>query len=75
MNDPIRRGTLEMTSAMLICGTIGWLVLLSGQPVLDVVFWRCVFGFATLLVACAALGFLRRGSLGREAFLDRKSVV
>ncbi|MFO6384524.1 EamA family transporter, partial [Pseudomonas aeruginosa] len=56
MNDPIRRGTLEMTSAMLICGTIGWLVLLSGQPVLDVVFWRCVFGFATLLVACAALG-------------------
>jgi drug/metabolite transporter (DMT)-like permease len=37
--------------------------------VLDVVFWRCVFGFATLLVACAALGFLRRGSLGREAFL------
>ncbi len=69
MNDPIRRGTLEMTSAMLICGTIGWLVLLSGQPVLDVVFWRCVFGFATLLVACAALGFLRRGSLGREAFL------
>lgn len=39
------------------------------QPVLDVVFWRCVFGFATLLVACAALGFLRRGSLGREAFL------
>ncbi|MFO5987106.1 EamA family transporter, partial [Pseudomonas aeruginosa] len=69
MNDPIRRGTLEMTSAMLICGTIGWLVLLSGQPVLDVVFWRCVFGFATLLVACAALGFLRRGSLGRKAFL------
>ncbi|RMS65917.1 hypothetical protein ALP65_00932 [Pseudomonas aeruginosa] len=69
MNDPIRRGTLEMTSAMLICGTIGWLVLLSGQPVLDVVFWRCVFGFAALLVACAVLGFLRRGSLGREAFL------
>ncbi|KSF81845.1 DMT family transporter [Pseudomonas paraeruginosa] len=69
MNDPIRRGTLEMTSAMLICGTIGWLVLLSGEPVLDVVFWRCVFGFAALLAACAALGFLRRGSLGRKAFL------
>lgn len=69
MNDPIRRGTLEMTSAMLICGTIGWLVLLSGEPVLDVVFWRCVFGFAALLAACSALGFLRRGSLGRKAFL------
>ena len=50
MNERIRRGTLEMISAMLICGTIGWLVVVSGQPVLDVVFWRCVFGAATLLV-------------------------
>ena len=27
-----------------------WFVLVSGQPVLDVVFWRCVFGTGTLLV-------------------------
>ena len=38
MDPALRRGWLEMIAAMLICGTIGWLVLLSGQPVLDVVF-------------------------------------
>ncbi|QRY78163.1 DMT family transporter [Pseudomonas sp. PDNC002] len=68
MNEQIRRGTLEMISAMLICGTIGWLVVVSGQPVLDVVFWRCAFGAATLLVICAAMGFLRPGILTRATF-------
>ncbi|WP_447749267.1 DMT family transporter [Pseudomonas nicosulfuronedens] len=68
MNEQIKRGTLEMVSAMLICGTIGWLVVVSGQPVLDVVFWRCVFGAATLLVICAAMGFLRPGILTRATF-------
>ncbi|UDL87836.1 DMT family transporter [Mesorhizobium sp. PAMC28654] len=53
------RGTIEMTAAMAILGTIGWFVVLSGQPVLDVVFWRCAFGAVTLLVICAALGLLR----------------
>lgn len=59
MDKSLRRGTLEMTAAMLISGTIGWFVLVSGQPVLDVVFWRCVFGAATLLLICAVFGFLR----------------
>ncbi|OWP51068.1 DMT family transporter [Pseudomonas nitroreducens] len=68
MNEGIRRGTLEMISAMLICGTIGWLVVVSGQPVLDVVFWRCVFGAATLLVICVAMGLLRPGVLTRATF-------
>lgn len=68
MSEGIRRGTLEMISAMLICGTIGWLVVVSGQPVLDVVFWRCVFGAATLLVICAAMGLLRPGVLTRATF-------
>ncbi|MCJ1885928.1 DMT family transporter [Pseudomonas sp. LA21] len=68
MNDGIKRGTLEMVSAMLICGTIGWLVLLSGQPVLDVVFWRCVFGAATLLLICGLMGLLRPGILTRATF-------
>lgn len=68
MNERIKRGTLEMVSAMLICGTIGWLVLLSGQPVLDVVFWRCVFGAATLLLICGVMGFLRPGILTRATF-------
>jgi len=57
--DNTARGTIEMTAAMAILGTIGWFVVLSGQPVLDVVFWRCAFGAMTLLVICAALGLLR----------------
>ncbi|MBT8769076.1 DMT family transporter [Metapseudomonas boanensis] len=69
MNNSIHRGSLEMVAAMLISGTIGWLVLVSGQSVLDVVFWRCVFGAATLLVVCALLGFLRPGVLTRETFI------
>lgn len=68
MDKSIQRGTLEMTAAMLICGTIGWLVLISGQPVLDVVFWRCVFGAATLLAACMLLGLMRPGVLSLASF-------
>ncbi|MFD2643411.1 DMT family transporter [Pseudomonas japonica] len=69
MDNSLRRGSLEMIGAMLISGTIGWFVLVSGQPVLDVVFWRCVFGAATLLLICAAMGFLRPGLLTRTTFL------
>ena len=69
MDNPIRRGSFEMTAAMLISGTIGWFVLVSGQPVLDVVFWRCVFGAGTLLLICAVFGFLRPGLLTRTTFL------
>ncbi|KQZ14690.1 multidrug DMT transporter permease [Mesorhizobium sp. Root554] len=53
------RGTIEMTAAMGILGTIGWFVVMSGQPAMDVVFWRCAFGALTLLVICAALGLFR----------------
>ena len=69
MDSSLRRGSLEMVAAMLISGTIGWFVLVSGQPVLDVVFWRCVFGAVTLLVICAAFGFLRPGVISRPALL------
>ncbi len=57
--DSTVRGTIEMTAAMTILGTIGWFVVMSGQPIMDVVFWRCAFGAVTLLVICAALGLLR----------------
>ncbi|MFI8559141.1 DMT family transporter [Pseudomonas putida] len=69
MDSALRRGSLEMVGAMLISGTIGWFVLVSGQPVLEVVFWRCVFGTATLLVICAAFGLLKVGVIGRTALL------
>ncbi|MDQ0572794.1 drug/metabolite transporter (DMT)-like permease [Variovorax paradoxus] len=54
------RGALEMSAAMVISGTIGWFVVRSGQPLVDLLFWRCAFGAATLLAVCAALGLLRR---------------
>lgn len=38
-----------MLIAMLLSGTIGWFVLLSGQDVQDVVFYRCLFGGVALL--------------------------
>jgi drug/metabolite transporter (DMT)-like permease len=48
-----------MVAAMLISGTIGWFVLVSGVPVVEVVFWRCVIGAVTLLVVCWLMGYLR----------------
>ncbi len=69
MDKQTHRGTLEMVAAMLISGTIGWFVLLSGLPVLDVVFWRCVFGALTLLLVCALLGYLRLGLLSRVTLM------
>jgi drug/metabolite transporter (DMT)-like permease len=68
MQNQTSRGSLEMTGAMLIAGTIGWFVLMSGQPVLDVVFWRCVFGAIALLLICAAMGLLRDRRLSRTEF-------
>lgn len=61
------RGTVEMTAAMVISGTIGWFVVRSGQPIIDLLFWRCVFGAATLLIVCAAMGMFR-GTLSLRLF-------
>lgn len=69
MDKNVNRGSLEMIAAMLISGTIGWLVMLSGLPVIDVVFWRCVFAALTLLLVCALMGFLRPGLLTRVTLL------
>ncbi|MEO5323802.1 DMT family transporter [Mesorhizobium sp. CC13] len=60
------RGTVEMTAAMVISGTIGLFVVLSGQPVMSVVFWRCAFGALTLLAICAGLGLLRPDVITRR---------
>lgn len=56
----IRRGAIEMIAAMLISGTIGWLVVASGQSPQNVVFVRCLLGAPTLAVICFALGLIRR---------------
>ncbi len=68
MVNQVKRGSFEMAAAMVISGTIGWFVLMSGQPVLDVVFWRCVFGALTLLLICGLMGFLRPGLITWSVF-------
>jgi drug/metabolite transporter (DMT)-like permease len=68
MQNDIGKGTVEMTAAMVISGTIGWFVVMSGQPVSGVVFWRCLFGAASLLVICGALGFMKPGILSPRSF-------
>ncbi len=54
-----QRGILEMVSAMLISGSIGWFVLLAGRPILEIVFWRCLIGAAALGLLCLGLGLFR----------------
>ncbi|YBV95061.1 DMT family transporter (plasmid) [Phyllobacteriaceae bacterium JZ32] len=68
MEKDIKTGGIEMTAAMLISGTIGWFVLMSGQPVIDVVLWRCLFGALTLLAVCGLLGHFRAGILTWRLF-------
>lgn len=60
------RGAIEMISAMVISGTVGWFVVMSGQPPESVVFWRCLFGALAMLAVCGWLGQLRRGLLSRR---------
>ncbi|MFC4276004.1 DMT family transporter [Achromobacter aloeverae] len=57
-----------MVAAMVISGTIGWLVVVSGRPVTQVVFWRCVFGALVLLPVCAAKGYLLPGRMNLRQF-------
>jgi len=42
-------GAWRMIAAMALSGTIGWFVVTSGQPPVDVVFFRCLVGGASLL--------------------------
>lgn len=46
----IQSGVWQMSLAMLISGSIGAFVLLSGLPVMEVVFARCLIGGVTLLL-------------------------
>jgi len=69
MNTELKRGSIEMTAAMLISGTIGWFVLKSGQPVTSVVFWRCVFGAVTLVGIAWFLGLFDRRHFSRRMLL------
>ena len=66
---PQSRGTLEMISAMVISGTVGWFVIMSGQAPEAVVFWRCLFGALAMLVTCLVLGVARRSVISARQFI------
>jgi drug/metabolite transporter (DMT)-like permease len=66
---PSRRGVLEMTIAMCMAGTIGLFVLESKQPLVNVVFFRCLIGALCLAVYCA------RARLFRQADFSRRNLV
>jgi len=46
----MQKGVWQMSLAMLISGSIGAFVLLSGLPVTEVVFWRCLIGAVALFL-------------------------
>nr|WP_246251921.1 DMT family transporter [Sulfitobacter algicola] len=51
---------------MTISGTIGWFVLASAQPAIDVVFWRCVFAAIALMLYCYVTGAFSARVTGRQ---------
>jgi drug/metabolite transporter (DMT)-like permease len=62
------RGVTELTAAMVLSGTIGAVVVLSGLSSLEVVAWRCLFGAIPLALACYFLGYFRKGIISRRQF-------
>ncbi|MET9425124.1 MULTISPECIES: DMT family transporter [unclassified Streptomyces] len=52
-----RRGTVELTLAMVLSGTIGIFVVESGASPFEVVFFRCLFGALALGAYCLARGY------------------
>jgi drug/metabolite transporter (DMT)-like permease len=64
-----RFGTLQMSAAMALSGTLGFFVLESGQTPFNVVFFRCLFGALALLVYCHARGLLARRYFTRRTLL------
>ncbi|MFC0398247.1 DMT family transporter [Paraburkholderia rhizosphaerae] len=54
-----RMGQAYMFGAMVIAGTIGYFVVLSGQHPFNVVFFRCAIGMLGLAAYCWHKGFFR----------------
>ncbi len=61
-------GTVQLTIAMLLSGTIGYFVIESGQSPINVVFARCVVGSVCLIIYCLS------AKLFNKSYLTAKNV-
>ncbi|QUX94187.1 EamA family transporter [Marinomonas sp. CT5] len=62
-------GSIELISAMMLSGTIGYFVISSGQAFWNVVLFRCVFGALVLGSYAYYAGLLRREYFQRNVLL------
>ncbi|MFH8729191.1 DMT family transporter [Streptomyces termitum] len=62
------RGTVELTLAMVLSGTLGVFVVESGASPFEVVFFRCLFGAAALGLYSLARGYLTGHGFTRRTF-------
>ena len=62
-------GSIELTLAMILSGTIGYFVISSGQSVWNVIFFRCVIGAVFLGGYAYYAGLIRREFFQRNAIL------
>ena len=58
-----RYGLLEMITAMVLMGTVGYFVVESGQDAHNVVFFRCLFGIAFLALYALVTGLFKNTGL------------
>lgn len=53
------KGSIELTAAMILSGTLGIFVVESGASPFNVVFFRCLFGAVALGLYCLVRGFFK----------------
>ncbi|GHI05762.1 multidrug DMT transporter permease [Streptomyces cellostaticus] len=63
---PQNKGTAQLTTAMMLSGTLGVFVVESGAPPFDVVFFRVLFGALALGGYVAARGWFRNHGFTRR---------
>lgn len=60
---------IKMFSAMVLMGTVGYFVIESQQNAYNVVFYRCLFGSAFMLIYCFFKGMFNNINFSKKYFL------
>lgn len=64
-----QRGIMEMVTAMILMGTVGYFVVEAKQDAYNVVFFRCLFGTIFLSLYCFLAGFFKNTGLTNKKLL------